>query len=170
MSLRPLLVFACALLIPAAAGAADRFVGLTAAILTAERQMAGRAIDGELETRSNTLVYEIEIVRTDTLYHVLIDARSGQITAVSKPRLLGLYRRWLDGSRMKQAARVRPLGPILQQIERQPGRIVHAARLKVDDGQPVYQVDVETPSGVVAVTFDGLNGKRLTVALNDDDD
>lgn len=43
------LVVACALLIPAAARAADRLVGLTLAIVTAERQMAGRVDDGELE-------------------------------------------------------------------------------------------------------------------------
>ncbi|MGF7147807.1 putative membrane protein YkoI [Sphingomonas zeicaulis] len=168
--LRCLLALACALLIPAAAHAADRLVGLTAAIGTAERQMAGRAIDGELETRSGKLVYEIELVRTDTLHQVLIDARTGQIIAVSKPRLLGIYRRWLDGSRMKQAGRVRALGPILQQIERQPGRIVHDATLRVDDGRPIYEVEVETPTGVVEVTFDALTGQRLTVALDDDDD
>ncbi|WP_039996521.1 PepSY domain-containing protein [Sphingomonas sanxanigenens] len=168
--LRCLLAVACALLIPAAAHAADRLVGLTAAIITAERQMAGRAIDGELETRSGKLVYEIELVRTDTLHQILIDARTGQIIAVSRPRLLGIYRRWLDGGRMKQAARVRPLGPMLQQVERQPGRVVHDATLKVDDGRPIYEVEVETPTGVVEVTFDALTGQRLTVALDDDDD
>lgn len=152
----------------APARASDQLVGLARAVEVAEHQLAANAIDASLDTRKGRLVYEIELVRADTLHSAQVDARTGRLVSVSKPRLVGFYRRYLEAGRVHHDKRVRPLSAVLNEIEATPGRTVHEATLKADDNQLVYEIEVATAAGVAEVRHDAITGRRLSVEIDQD--
>jgi uncharacterized membrane protein YkoI len=58
-------------------------MSLTQAITMAEKHFAGKASHAEFEKNDGKLMYDIEIVSTDTVVDVQIDADSGQLIASS---------------------------------------------------------------------------------------
>jgi uncharacterized membrane protein YkoI len=165
---RSALAISAALVLTFPGSASDPLIGLTHAVVTAERQFSGKAIQAAIDTKGHEIVYQVEIVRSETLHQVLINARNGHLISVTKPRLLGLYRRYMEAGRIKQTASLRPLGVVLEEIEAKPGRIVHEAALKIEDGKPFYEVEVATSKGVADVRYDAVTGRRLSVAIEED--
>ncbi|WP_165611272.1 PepSY domain-containing protein [Sphingomonas jatrophae] len=164
----PVLTLLASLGVAAPASASDQLVGLARAVEVAEHQLAANAIDASLDTRKGRLVYEVELVRADTLHSAQIDARTGRLVSVSKPRLVGLYRRYLEAGRVHHGKRVRPMSSVLNEIEATPGRTVHEATLKADNERLVYEIEVATAAGVAKVRHDAVTGRRLSVAIGQD--
>jgi glycosyltransferase involved in cell wall biosynthesis/uncharacterized membrane protein YkoI len=146
----------------------DALISVAKAVAHVEHQLSARAIDVELETSGARLVYEIELVRGDTLHEVLVDARTGRMVSANRPRALGLYRRWFDGDRMKAGTRIMPLGTLLNTIEQDKGHRVHEATLKMEGGRPVYEVEIGVDLGAVDAVYDAVSGRRIGVGRDDD--
>lgn len=142
--------------------AQEGLAGLSRAIGVAERSLGGKAIEGQLETRSGKLVYEVRLARAGGFHRAYIDARSAQLIAVEQPKLEGIYRRWLDGDRIKAT---RPaLAPILMALETHATGRVHKVAMKIHDDVPYYEVEIETANGVAQIAIDAMTGKRLSPA------
>lgn len=159
-STRRLIAAAAAMMmVTFAAAAQEGLVGLSRAIGIAERSLGARAMEGRLETRSGTLVYEISLARAGAFHKALIDARTAQLIGVDEPRLEGIYRRWMDNDRMKAAQR--PLAPILAGLEDHAQGRVHKVAMRIRKGRPIYEVEIETIHGVAEIDLDATTGKRL---------
>ena len=162
------LVFAAASL--AAAGAApaqapDRgLIRMSHAIGVAERHLSGRAMEADLETRGGKLVYEIDLVRGDTLHRAQVDALSGKLVAVNKPRLENWMLTWLDADRLRLAVKAVPLAERLSQLEERNHGEVKDVDFELAKGRGVYEIEFVTAAGVGKVRIDAASGKRLELA------
>lgn len=145
----------------------DGLVGVTRAVTVAERQLSARAIEAELETRSGRLVYEVDLVRGETLHRATIDARSGRLLSSDKPRIENWIRSWVDLDRLRQGGRVAPLGGRLAALERQSGGQVHEVEFSLRKGRPIYTIELSTHAGTGEVRIDALTGERLEFAYDD---
>ena len=161
----PLFALLGVLALAAPASAQETLISLTRAVAIAERTLAANAFEAELETDGGRLVYEIDLVRGKTFQKVLVDARSGKVVSVEKPRVEGMYRRWFDGKRLDRVAR--PLAPLLAGLETQSNGRVHEVGFELERGRAFYEVDIETPNGVAEIAVDAATGQRLALALDD---
>lgn len=145
----------------------DGLVGITRAVIAAERQMSGRAIEAELETSSSRLVYEIDLVRGTTLHRVTIDARSGKLLSTEKPRIENWVRSWFDADRLLRGGLAGALGPRLAALEKQSGGLVHEVEFEVRHGRGIYGIELATDAGIGEVRIDAQTGERLQFAYDD---
>lgn len=144
-----------------------RLVGVTNAVSVAERALSAYAMEAELDTRNGRLVYEIELMRGDTLHEALVDARTGKLISATKPRFEGTWRSWFDSDWKSFARSARPLAPRLAALEREARGKVQEVSFDADGGMPLYEVEIATAAGVAEVYIDARNGERL--AMNYDD-
>lgn len=56
---------------------------LAQAIAAAEQETGGKAIDAELESNNNTMLFEVEVVKDKTVSHVLVDPQSGKVLKIA---------------------------------------------------------------------------------------
>ncbi len=77
-----------AVLVPAAAHAADREdirnlaaakISLTDAIATAEKHQGGKAVEASLDDDSFKPVFEISVVKDDKIFEVHVNAETGEV-------------------------------------------------------------------------------------------
>lgn len=58
-------------------------IPLTEAIQTAEKKVGGKAVEAEMDDESNTVQFEIEVVKDGKVQNVLVDGKTGEIVKVS---------------------------------------------------------------------------------------
>lgn len=58
-------------------------VTLAAAIVTAEQETAGKAVEAAFENEDGTMLFEIEVAKDKAVHNVMIDAASGKVVKVS---------------------------------------------------------------------------------------
>lgn len=142
-------------------------VGITQAVATAEKALSANAMEAELDTRGGRLVYEVDLMRGDTLLEALIDARTGKLVSATKPRFGSFWQSWFDFDVEAFSRSARPLAPRLAALERESGGRVQEVGFDADGGMPLYEVEIATQAGVAEVYIDVRNGERL--AMNYDD-
>jgi len=164
----PAALLAACLSAPAFAQPADDgLVGITRAIASAERHLSARAIEAELETRHNRLVYEIDLVRGTTLHRATVDARSGRLVTTEKPRMENWLRAWLDNDRIRAGGKAEPLAARLAELEKSSGGEVKEVEFDMNKNRAVYEIELATAAGVGEVQIDAETGKRLELAYDD---
>ena len=161
-----------AIVLGAAGGASAQapdngLIRMTQAIASAERNLSARAMEAELETRGGKLVYEIALVRGQTMHRAQVDAHNGKLVAVDKPRLENWMRSWLDAERLRQGAKAVPLAERLTQLEHRSGGEVKEVEFEVEKGRGVYEVELATNAGIGKVRIDAASGKRIELANSD---
>lgn len=160
--------FASSLVFPAFAQPGDdALIGLTRAVISAERSLSARAIEAELETRGGRLVYEIDLVRGTTLHRATVDARTGKLLTADKPRMENWLRAWIDTERLRKGGKAAPLGARLAALEQQSGGEVKEVEFDLHKGRAVYDVELVTGAGIGEVQIDALTGQRLELAYDD---
>lgn len=140
-------------------------IGVTLAVAAAEKALSARAVEAELDTWKGRLVYDIELVRGDSIHEAVIDARTGRLLASGKQRWESLWARWFEKGRF--AAPAKPLGPLLAALESETGGQVEEVALDDDRGRIVYEVELATAAGVAEIAVDPTTGKRLAQVLDD---
>ena len=145
----------------------DGLVGVTRAVISAERDLSARAIQAELETRSGRLVYEVDLVRGTTLHRATVDARNGKLLTTEKPRIENWLRGWTDAERVRAGGKTVPLGARLTALEQQSGGEVREVEFDLRKGRAVYDIELATAAGVGEVQIDALTGQRLELAYGD---
>jgi len=145
----------------------DGLVGMTRAIGSAERTLSARAIEAELETRDGRLVYEIDLVRSDTLHRATVDARSGRLVTSEKPRLENWLRAWIARDRIRAGGAAEPLAGRLAILEKQSRGEVKEVEFDMRNGKAVYEIEIATAAGIGEVHIDAATGKRLALAYDD---
>ncbi len=161
----PVLALLGMLALAGPAKAQEALIGLTRAVAIVEHTLASNAFEAELETSDGRLVYEIDLVRGKAFHKALVDARTGKIVSVEKPRIEGIYRRWFDGNRLGRISR--PLAPVLTLLESQAKGRVHEVGFELKRGRAFYEVEIETANGVAEIAIDAVSGERLAFALDD---
>ena len=58
-------------------------ISLTEAIKAAEQKTGGKALEAELDDESNTVQFEIEVLKDGKIHEVLIDGITGKVLKVS---------------------------------------------------------------------------------------
>ena len=58
-------------------------ITLTEAIKAAEKKVGGKAMEAELDDESNTVQFEIEILKDGKIHEVLVDGITGKVLKVS---------------------------------------------------------------------------------------
>lgn len=160
--------FAACLSLPAFARPGDdRLVGVTRAVISAEHNLSARAIEVELESRSGQLVYEVDLVRGTTLHRVTVDARSGKLLTVEKPRIENWLRAWIDADRLRAGGKASPLGARLSALEQQSGGEVKEVEFDLRHGKVIYDIELATAAGIGEVQIDAQTGRRLELAYDD---
>lgn len=145
----------------------DRLIGVTRAVTAAERSLSARAIEAELETRGGRLVYEIDLVRGDTLHRATVDARSGKLLTSEKPRMENWLRVWVDRDRLRKGGKAAPLGGRLAALEQRSGGEVKEVEFDLRKGRALYEIELATAAGIGEVRIDAVTGQRLELAYDD---
>ena len=153
--------------LPAFAQPGDGLIGVTRAVISAERSLSARAIEAELETRGGRLVYEIDLVRGATLHRTTVDARNGKLLTTETPRMENWLRAWTDAERLRKGGKAAPLGARLTALELQSGGRVKEVEFDLRKGRAVYDIELATAAGVGEVQIDALTGQRLELAYDD---
>lgn len=151
----------------AAPAAAQDLVGLTRAIGVAERSLSARAIEGELETRSGRLVYEIDLVRGQVLHRALVDARTGKLVSAVKPQAENWMRGWFDKERLRSGGNATPLTDHLIALERHSRGEVKEVEFEMRKGRGIYKIELATAAGIGKVRLDASTGQRIELAYDD---
>lgn len=160
-------VAACLSLPTFAQPGGDGLVGVTRAVIAAERSLSARAIEAELETRSGRLVYEIDLVRGATLHRATVDARSGRLLTTEKPRVENWLRGWVDSERLRTGGKAAPLGARLAALEQHSGGEVKEVEFDLHKGRAFYEIELATAAGIGEVRIDAATGQRLELAYDD---
>ena len=142
---------------------APQMIGISKAVAAAERAVPGRALEAELDARKGKFVYEIELLAGNSLHEVLIDARTGRVIANSPNRAESVWRRWFDSDWSAMARLNGPLAPRLAALERQSRGMVREVSFDIEDGIPIYELEIAAPAGVTDVHIDARTGARLTM-------
>ena len=58
-------------------------ISLTEAIKAAEQKVGGKAMEAELDDESNTVQFEIEILKDGKIHDVMVDGKTGKVLKVS---------------------------------------------------------------------------------------
>lgn len=145
----------------------DGLIGVTRAVQVAEKRLSARAVEAELDMERGRLLYEVELVREDSLHQAYIDARTGAVVATNQPRLESLWSSWFHSDWMARAAAGRPLGETLARLERESGGRVQEVSFDVEDGHAHYEVDLATAAGVAEVFLNPVSGERLALVYDD---
>ena len=58
-------------------------ISLTEAIKAAEQKVGGKAMEAELDDESNTVQFEIEVLKDGKIHEVLVDGKTGKVLKVS---------------------------------------------------------------------------------------
>jgi uncharacterized membrane protein YkoI len=138
-------------------------IGITRAVAAAERAAPGRALEAELDTHKGKMVYSVEVVSKDTLHEVLIDARTGTPISTTPRKGKTLWHSWLRSDWKVTSKLNGPLAPRLAALEKQSGGRVQEVDYDVENGVPIYEVDLVAPAGATEVQLDARSGDRLAM-------
>ena len=58
-------------------------ISLTEAIKAAEKKVGGKAMEAEVDDESNTVQFEIEILKDGKIHEVMVDGKTGKVRKVS---------------------------------------------------------------------------------------
>ena len=58
-------------------------ISLTEAIKVAEQKTGGKAMEAEVDDESNTVQFEIEVLKDGKIYEVMVDGKTGKVVKVS---------------------------------------------------------------------------------------
>jgi uncharacterized membrane protein YkoI len=58
-------------------------ISLTEAIKAAEQKVGGKAMEAELNDESNTVQFEIEVLKDGKIHEVIVDGKTGKLLKVS---------------------------------------------------------------------------------------
>ena len=58
-------------------------ISLTEAIKVAEQKVGGKAMEAELDDESNTVQFEIEVLKDGKIHEVMVDGKTGKVLKVS---------------------------------------------------------------------------------------
>jgi len=58
-------------------------ISLTEAIKAAEQETGGKAMEAEVDDESNTVQFEIEILKDGKIHEVMVDGKTGKVLKVS---------------------------------------------------------------------------------------
>jgi uncharacterized membrane protein YkoI len=58
-------------------------ISLTEAIKAAEQKVGGKAMEAEVDDESNTVQFEIEILKDGKIHEVMVDGKTGKVIKVS---------------------------------------------------------------------------------------
>ena len=58
-------------------------ISLTDAIKAAEQKTGGKAMEAEVDDKSNTVQFEIEVLKDGKIHEVIVDGKSGKVLKVS---------------------------------------------------------------------------------------
>lgn len=161
-------IISAAIGLPAIAQSNDEgLVRISRAVNVAERQLSARAIEAELETSGGRLVYEIDLVRGETLHRARVDARSGRLISVIKPRAENFVRSWIDGERLRRGGKAAPLADRLVALEQHSGGEVKEVAFALKKGRALYDIELATHAGTGHVLIDAHSGERVELAYDD---
>ena len=140
-------------------------IGATRAVAIAEKALAARALEADLDIEKGEMVYELELVRGGALYEARIDAMSGKLLSQDKKRIESVWTGWFDKDKLAKATQ--PLSATLAALEAETGGKVEEVGFDTDDGRAVYEVELTTPAGTAEIAIDAATGKRLPAAYAD---
>ena len=58
-------------------------ISLTEAIKVAEQKVGGKAMEAEVDDESNTVQFEVEILKDGKIHEVMVDGKTGKVLKVS---------------------------------------------------------------------------------------
>jgi len=140
-------------------------VGLVRAVNAAEQATGGRAIEAEYDDDSGGF-YAVDVVQDGAIRRVMIDARTGTVSSTRKLRAKTVWTKWTDRAALRAATAGRPLGDLLQSVERMTSGRVTDVSLTTHKGRVFYDVETVTSSGPRSLVVDPASGTAL-LAEND---
>ncbi len=158
-------VAALALVAAAALAQDEPATSASKAVAVAEKALSAQATEAELEARGGRLVYEIELVRGDSLFEASVDAQTGRLIATDRRALKSLWANWFDNARLRTPAK--PLSATLAALEAETGGRVDEVSLETEGGRAIYKIELTTAAGTADIAIDPGTGKRLPAALAD---
>lgn len=139
-------------------------VNIVRAIQVAEAQTGGGAFEAELDHEGGKTYYEISLAKGRNLTEVRVDAASGKVISLVRPRLANWLPSWASDDMPSTPKRI---GSMLEGIERQTSGTVREVGFDVEDGNEIYEVEVATAKGVAELRIDAATGKRMPVRYDD---
>lgn len=140
-------------------------ISASKAVAIAESALSAQATEADLDVRGGRLVYEIALVRSDTLFEASVDAQTGRLIGTDRRRLESLWASWFDKARLRRPAT--PLSVTLAALEAETGGRVDEVSLETEGGRAIYEIELTTAAGTADIAIDPATGKRLPAALVD---
>ena len=140
-------------------------ISASKAVAVAEKALTAQATETDLDAHGGRLVYEIELVRGDSLYEASVDAQTGRLIATDRRRLESLWASWFDKARLRTPAK--PLSATLAALEAETDGRVDEVSLETEGGRAIYEIELTTAAGTADIAIDPATGKRLPAALAD---
>lgn len=135
-------------------------VGLVRAVNAAEQATGGRAIEAEYDDDSGGF-YAVDVVEGGAIRRVMVDARTGAVGSTKKLRTKTVWMKWTDRAALRAATAGRPLGELLQSVEKTTNGRVTDVSLTTDKGRVFYDVEAVTSSGSRSLVVDPASGTAL---------
>lgn len=135
-------------------------VGLVRAVHAAETATGGRAIEAGYDDDSGGF-YAVDVVDDGSIRRVMVDARTGTVSSTKKLRAKTVWTKWTDGAALRAATAGRPLGELLQSVEKTTNGRVVDVDLTTNKGRVFYDVETITSSGSRSLIVDPVSGTAL---------
>ncbi|MFA7440817.1 MAG: PepSY domain-containing protein [Sphingomonadaceae bacterium] len=136
------------------------------AVALAEKRLHGTVLEVESDHHKGEPVYEIEMIRGDTIHNIVLHRMSGELLSDTRPRLRRLRLRWFRGDEFRRLASIR-LAPRLMEIGRRIRGRVTAIDYTRHDGEPWYDIRIESAAGVAEVRLDPFSSRQFALSASE---
>ena len=117
-------------------------------------------LEAEIETKGDALVYEIDLVRRESVYEVTVNAATGDVMKQSEEQLTSFLSGLFQEDELRVAGTAREvLMTALTELEGQDGTRIEEVSLDDEDDRMVYEVELTDATGERELLIDATTGE-----------